>query len=187
MKRILAMLVGLLMIANVTFAMAGFVDIQTINGVHVGMSADEVVAKWGEPIKTDMVGYVMGNPTYRFYFKPGGLEAGFFTWSFSGKVNDPYLSRVTAKNNPQLVLQPSGVGIGATSEEVIRRLGQPDKKIRGEYDPSIGGFNYSFKYVTPEYKNYSGRTGPEEIYIHIAEKTNQVFKIELSGTLVHRR
>jgi len=186
MKRILALLVGLLMIANVTFAMAGYVDIQTINGVHIGMSADEVVAKWGQPIKTDMKGYVMGHPVYRFYFNPGGLQAGFFTWSFKGNVNDPYISRITATNNPQLVLQPSGVGIGTTSVEVIRRLGNPDKKRIGDYDSNIGP-NYNLKYVTPEYKNYSGRIGNEVIYIHIAEKTNQVYKIELEGTLAHRK
>ena len=116
MKKIMALLVGLFVFANVAFAMSGYVEVQTINGVHIGMSADEVVAKWGEPIKTDMVGYVMGNPTYRFYFNPGGLDAGFFTWSFSGKVNDPYLSTVTAINNPQIVLQPSGVGIGVTTK-----------------------------------------------------------------------
>ena len=188
MKRILALLAGLLMIANVTFAMAGYVEVQTINGVHIGMSADEVVAKWGEPIKTDMVGYVMGNPTYRFYFNPGGLEAGFFTWSFSGKVNDPYLSSVKAINNPQLVLQPSGVGIGATTEEVIKRLGAPDKKdYHGyEYTNDVGPI-YRYKYVTQQYTNFSGRTGSEEIYIYIAEKTNKVNKIELDGTFVHRK
>ena len=113
-------------------------------------------------------------------------SAGFFTWSFSGNVNDPYLSSIKAINNPQLVLKPSGIGIGSTSEEVIKRLGNPDKKRVGDLDPNIG-HNYSYKYVTPEYTNYSGRTGYEEIYIHIAEKTNQVYKIELDGTLVHRK
>ena len=188
MKKIMALLVGLFVFANVAFAMSGYVEVQTINGVHIGMSADEVVAKWGEPIKTDMVVYVMGNPTYRFIFNPGGLEAGFFTWSFSGKVNDPYLSTVTAINNPQIVLQPSGVGIGVTTEEVIRRLGNPDKKIYIGYDfEKDTGPIYCYRYVTPQYTNFSGRTGSETVEIYVDEKTNRVTKIQLGGTFVHRK
>lgn len=180
MKRILTLLVGLLMIANVTFAMAGFVEIQNINGVYPGMGADEVVAKWGKPIDFK---------SNYYYFNPGGLAGYFYTSSvFTGKLNDPYLNEIKAINNPQIVLKPSGVAIGSTAEELIRRLGEPDKKkyIGYEFENDVGHI-YMYKYVTPEYTNYSGRVGREEIYIYVAEKINQVNKIELEGTFVHRK
>ena len=107
MKKILLLVFMLLMITNVSFAMQGIVGVQTINGVMPGMSRSEVLAAWGEPLaEKDIFAY----------FKPGGLEAMF--WTSQRPKGVVYLCGITAKNNPQLVLQPSGIAIGMTKDEI---------------------------------------------------------------------
>ncbi len=164
MKRIIALLVGLLMIANVTYAMAGFVDQQTINGVHCGMSPDEVVAKWGQPIKQ--------KDRDTFYFNPGGLS-GYFYRTMKGVT---YLSRIYAENNPQLVLKPSGVTMGMSEEEVISRLGKPDYIQQLVWYSDHSGMCERLDYNMPASTNFAGITGKQDISIWICVDNDKPFK-----------
>ncbi|WP_295359372.1 hypothetical protein [uncultured Succiniclasticum sp.] len=183
MKKIIALVFGLLMMVNAAFAMEGFVEQQTINGVHCGMSPDEVVAKWGQPISQE------GRED--FYFNPGGLKAHFYTTiNFSKEVT--CLSRVYAKNNPQLVLKPSGVAIGMSEQEVLRRLGKPDFIKYMQWLTNDSGSCKELYYNMPRYTNYAGITGEQTVRVWICDDINkpfngQVLQIWLDGQFHGRR
>ena len=160
MKRILVLLAALLMIANVSFAMSGFVDQQTLNGVHCGMSPDEVVAKWGKPISQA--------DSTSFYFNPGGLKGDFYT----NKKRVTFLRKIYAENNPQLVLKPSGVTMGMSEEEVIRRLGKPDHIQYMEWYSDASGMCHRLDYNMPDITNYAGIKGSQSISIWVGADNN---------------
>lgn len=170
MKKILFLLAMLLMIVNVSFAMTGLIEMQTINGVHVGMLPQEVEQKWGQPLAKEYNG---------FFFKPGGLYGEFHT---NGDTNVKYLRLIRAQNNPQLVLQPSGVSIGMSEQEVIRRLGEPDKKsYHGCVFENDIGHIYRLEYVSPPFVNAAGLSGKQYVTVYIRENRNAVLKISLEG------
>lgn len=172
MKKILLLVSMLLMITNVSFAMQGIVEVQTINGVMPGMSRSEVLAAWGEPLAEKDV---------FAYFKPGGLQAMFRTSDNPKGV--VYLRDITAKNNPQLVLQPSGIAIGMTKDEIISRLGEPDRISYGHFDDGSSYYSTDIViYHTPEYINFANQQGNEDIELYVNVDTNRLVAITLKGT-----
>ena len=171
MKKILLLVSMLLMITNVSFAMQGIVEVQTINGVKVGMSSAEVLAAWGQPL-AEKKGF--------YYFKPGGLEGLF--WSSQRPQGVVYLCDITAKNNPQLVLQPSGIAIGMTKDEIISRLGEPDRISYGHFDDGSSYYSTDIIiYHSPEYTNFANQQGVEDIKLYVNVDTNRLVAINLNG------
>lgn len=173
MKKILALLIGFLMIANVTFAMAGFIEMQTINGVRCGMSPDEVVEKWGQPIAQESES--------EFYFNPGGLCGRFNRNMKNGII---YMEFINAKGNPQLVLKPSGVTIGMSKEKVIQILGKPDSIQYMAWPDNSSGMCDRLIYNMPEYTNYANLKGTQTLSIWVSSDSskpdyNQVVSIWL--------
>ena len=160
MKKILFLLAMLMMIVNVSFAMTGVIDQQTINGVHAGMTAEEVVSKWGQPIAQE--------GRNDFYFNPGGLLGHFYTTP----NNVALITSIRAKYNPKIVLNPSGVAIGMSREETERRLGKPDKIGYMQWLDNSSGMTNAWYYRGPRFTRPDGREDYQLITIHVGVDEN---------------
>ena len=166
MKHFILVLVSFMMFVNSAFAMTGIIPVQSVNGVQCGMSVNEVTSKWGAPLKEYYGSY---------YFKPGGLMGDFF---YSDRFKVEYLNRIEIKNNPNIVVMPSGISVGMTRAEIKNKLGEPDEIIFKYYDDGNSAYGADLlKYNTPDYVNFAELEGNQMITIYINKDTNRVTEI----------
>ncbi len=172
MKKILALLVGLLMIANISFAMTGVIDYQSIKGVKCGISIDELVKLMGEPVEVKPNPY---NRTIGTLVYPGGIIVGYKN---NVKAQAVYVSEVRVQNNPQIPLQPSGITNGMTRAEVISRIGEPDAK-HFAYEGNV--YCEWMMYKSPKFTNFANLKGVNDLTVYVNHDTNRVVILRLNG------
>lgn len=121
MMRIKTMVVTVLSVVMMMFSAVCFAQITeedlNIGGIYPGQPLEEVVVKFGQPriVQRPPIGY-------NFYFKIGD---GDVLIQLTTNNKDGIIRVVNVLKNTGMTL-PTGIGVGATEEDIIKVYGEPD-------------------------------------------------------------
>ncbi|MDY6291191.1 MAG: hypothetical protein SPL86_06880 [Succiniclasticum sp.] len=175
MRRILmAMLMSVMvMVCGICSAQITEKDLN-IGGIYIGQSMDEIVAKYGNPIRKE----------------PWGAKGNAYVFVINGSEIAITLSKdrdvcgFSIKGNSKLIL-PSGIGLYASMDSIIKTYGQPDfNKVVARTDR---GNIIHFGYKTPERKYSPDLDNSPMIYdmiTFIIDVNNNISSIFVSTEVV---